>query len=101
MNRVSFHLPFRFLRQEHAQLLGPVWAKDTVTSPFSPDCCLQCSLADLDMQQLDEEVLSTQTALTSPFCPFNSRSAGSEIQVQVHFKTISEHDTDITGFPHY
>lgn len=45
------------------RLLGPVWARDTVTSPFFPACCLRCNL----LQQLDEEVLSSQTAFTLPF----------------------------------
>ena len=78
-----------------------MWARDTVTSPFSLVCCLQCSLADLGVQQLDKEVLSPQIALTLPFCPFNRSSAGSEIQIQVHFKASGKHDTDVTGFSHY
>lgn len=50
------------------------------------------------VQQLDEEILSPQTALILPFCPFNRSFSGSEIQIQVYFKAISKHHTDITGF---
>lgn len=53
----------RFLRWEHIQVRGPVWTRDTGTSPFSPVCCLQCNL----VQQFDEEVISSQIAFTLPF----------------------------------
>lgn len=56
------------------------------TSHFSPVCCLQYSLAHVGVQQLNEEVLSPQIALSLPLCPFNRISIGSEIQLKVHFK---------------